>query len=179
MDNAKKIDWVIFRLSTAYGVSPRMRFDLTVNDFAMNAYTTKRLEVFLPYTYRPYIHVRDIAGAAVKLLADFQKCKNNVFNLGFSAENYQKIKIAGIIKEFMPDLGVEIVDKGIDLRDYQVDFSKIKEYLNITNRYTVRKGVEEVLGLLSQGKIDDPRDRIYFNTCIDMEDENEIRVGRP
>ena len=53
MDKVKHIDWVICRLSTAYGISPRMRFDLTVSDFTMNAFTQKYLDIYLPKTYRP------------------------------------------------------------------------------------------------------------------------------
>lgn len=159
-------NWVICRLSTIYGSSPRMRFDLTVNDFTMNAFMKKYLDVFLPYTYRPYIHVYDVAHVLLKIIENFQDIKNNVFNVGFNGENYQKIIIAEIIKEFIPDLKIEIVEKGTDLRDYQVDFSKLKKFLNVDITYTVKDGVKEIINLLRNGIIDKPYEEKYYNTNI-------------
>lgn len=126
MDKTKGLDWVICRLSTVYGVSPRMRFDLTVNDFTLNALINRYLEVFLPYTHRPYIHVSDVARIILEAVNNFNSIKHNVFNIGFNTENYQKIRIAEIIKGFIPDLDIRITEKGIDIRDYRVDFSDRK-----------------------------------------------------
>jgi nucleoside-diphosphate-sugar epimerase len=159
-------NWVICRLSTIYGSSPRMRFDLTVNDFAANAFMKKYLDVFLPYTYRPYIHVYDVAHVLLEIIENFQNVKNNVFNVGFNGENYQKITIAETIKEFIPDLKIEIVEKGTDLRDYQVDFSKLKKFLNVDITYTVKDGVKEIINLLRNGIIDNPYEEKYYNTNI-------------
>ncbi len=92
MNKINGLNWVICRLSTVYGASPRMRFDLTVNDFTMNAYMKKYLDIFLPYSYRAYIHVYDLAKVIIELIKNFEKIKNNVFNVGFSGENYQKIQ---------------------------------------------------------------------------------------
>ena len=122
MNQIKELDWIICRLSTVYGVSPRMRFDLTVSDFTMNAYIKKYLDIFLPYSHRPYIHVYDLAKIVIAMLKNFDKVKNNVFNIGFNGENYQKIQIANIVKEYIPETKIEIVKIGSDLRDYQVDF---------------------------------------------------------
>jgi nucleoside-diphosphate-sugar epimerase len=166
MEKKNGTNWVICRLSTIYGSSPRMRFDLTVNDFTMNAFIKKRLDVFLPYTYRPYIHVYDVANVILKVIENFQSVKNNVFNVGFNSENYQKITIAEIIKEHIPELRIEIVDKGADLRDYQVDFSKLKKYLDVNITYTVRDGVREITSLLQNGIIDNPYEEKYYNTNI-------------
>jgi nucleoside-diphosphate-sugar epimerase len=116
MNKINGLDWIIGRLSTVHGVSPRMRFDLTVNDFTMNAYMKKYLDIFLPYSHRPYIHVYDVAKIIMELLKNFEKVKNNVFNIGFNGENYQKIQIANIVKENIPDTKIEIVKTGSDLR---------------------------------------------------------------
>ncbi|MFH1318649.1 MAG: SDR family oxidoreductase, partial [Candidatus Omnitrophota bacterium] len=88
MDKTQGLDWVICRLSTVYGVSPRMRFDLTINDFALNGYLNKYLDIFLPLSFRPYIHVFDVAKVILKITENFSKVKNNVFNVGFNGENY-------------------------------------------------------------------------------------------
>lgn len=172
MNEAKGIDWVICRLSTVYGPSFRMRFDLTVNDFAMNAFNTKYLDVFMPYTYRPYIHVFDVANTVLEIINKFEKVKNNVFNVGFEGENYQKIQIVEAVKKFIPDLSVDIVEKGKDLRDYQVDFSKLQRYLGLKNSYTVEDGVKEVIEILRQGFITDTQNRIYYDTYPDLGEEN-------
>jgi nucleoside-diphosphate-sugar epimerase len=164
MEGAPGIDWAICRMSTVYGASPRMRFDLTVNDFAMNAYRKRYLDVFLPYTYRPYIHVYDAARVIMTMVEQFGKVRNNVFNVGFNGENYQKIKIADIVKQFIPDLKIDVVEKGTDLRDYQVDFTKLEKYLGMKNLFTVKDGVREVVDMLSLGIIGDPDADIYYNT---------------
>lgn len=166
MEKKNGMNWIICRLSTIYGSSPRMRFDLTVNDFTMNAFMKKHLEVFQPYTYRPYIHVYDVANVILKVIENFPSVKNNVFNIGFNGENYQKITIVEIIKEYIPELRIEIVDKGTDLRDYQVDFSKLKKYVDVNITYTVRDGVREITSLLQNGIIDNPYEEKYYNTNI-------------
>jgi len=164
MDEVKDIDWSICRLSTVYGVSSRMRFDLTVNDFTLNAYINHYLDIFMPYTYRPYIHVFDVANVIVNIIERFDKVKNNVFNVGFDGENYQKIQVAEIAREYISDVNIEVVDRGKDVRDYQVDFSKLREYLGIKKTHTLRDGVKEIISLLKMGLINDPKDNIYYNT---------------
>ena len=173
MSEIKGLDWIICRLSTVYGVSSRMRFDLTVNDFTMNAFMKKYLDIFLPYSHRPYIHVYDVARVIMELLKNFEKVKNNVFNVGFNGENYQKIQIASIIKENIPDTRIEIVKTGSDLRDYQVDFSKLQRYLNIKNLYTVNDGIKEVLEILKDKIITDPYKTYYYNTQPDISREED------
>ena len=168
MNKINGLDWIICRLSTVYGVSPRMRFDLTVNDFAMNAYMKKYLDIFLPYSHRPYIHVYDVAKVIMELLKNFDKVKNNVFNIGFNGENYQKIQIANIVKENIPDIKIEIVKTGSDLRDYQVDFSKLQKFINIKNSYTINDGVKEVLEILKNKIIADPYKDYYYDTLPDI-----------
>lgn len=177
MGEAKGIDWVICRLSTVYGASFRMRFDLTVNDFAMNAFTKKYLEVFRPYTYRPYIHIFDVANTVLEIIKKFKKVKNNVFNVGFDGQNYQKIQIVEAVKKFISNLSVDIIEKGQDFRDYQVDFSKLPKYLGLKNIYTVEDGVKEIIELLRQGYIPDTENRIYSNNYPDLGAEIEDRVG--
>lgn len=168
MNKINGLDWIICRLSTVYGVSPRMRFDLTVNDFTMNAYIKKYLDIFLPYSHRPYIHVYDVAKIIMELLKNFEKVKNNVFNIGFNGENYQKIQIANIVKENIPDTKIQIVKTGSDLRNYQVDFSKLKKFLNIKNTYTIKNGVEEILEILKNKIITDPYKDYYYDTLPDI-----------
>lgn len=168
LDKVKGLDWVICRFATVYGVSQRMRFDLTVNDFALAAYTKQQLDIFLPRSYRPYIHVYDVARVIKEICSNFNKAKNNIFNIGFQGENYQKIKIAEIVKKYLPATKIEILKNGADLRDYQVDFSKLKRFFGINNLFTVEDGVREVLYVLQHGLIKSPDNDVYYNTRPDL-----------
>jgi nucleoside-diphosphate-sugar epimerase len=169
MDKVSDLDWVICRLSTVYGVSPRMRFDLTVNDFALNAFINNYLDIFLPYTYRPYIHVSDVGRVISEIVKKIDRTKRNIFNIGFKGENYQKIEIAKAITKFIPETRINITGKGSDSRDYQVDFSKLQKYIDVKNTFRVESGIKEVLDLLRSGSITNPKEEIYYNTSPDME----------
>jgi nucleoside-diphosphate-sugar epimerase len=168
MDKVNDMDWVIGRLSTIYGVSPRMRFDLTVNDFTMVAFTQKKLDIFLPESYRPYIHVFDISNVMMTILDNFSKVKNNVFNIGFEGENYQKIQIANAVKAVLPDTQINILREGGDLRDYQVDFSKLHKYIDIKQVFNLEKAVNEIYFILQSGLIVHPEAPVYYNTTPNM-----------
>jgi nucleoside-diphosphate-sugar epimerase len=164
IEKVTDMNWVIGRLSTIYGASPRMRFDLTVNDFTLNAWKKQYLDIFLPESYRPYIHVFDLANIMMHVIADFDKVKNNVFNIGFPGENYQKIQIAEIVKKYIPETKIDILKEGGDKRDYQVDFSKLHRFLNVKQIFNVDKSVAEIYEMLSKGYITDPAAPVYYNT---------------
>ncbi|MFH1288896.1 MAG: hypothetical protein ABII25_09425, partial [bacterium] len=93
---------------------------------------------------------------------------NNVFNVGFNGENYRKIQIAEFVKGFISDVHVDIIKKGADLRDYQVDFSKLKKFLNIEKTFTPQDGIGEVLNLLREGIIQNPSQSYYYNLTPDL-----------
>ncbi len=163
-EKVKDMDWVIGRLSTIYGASPRMRFDLTVNDFTLNGWKKKYLDIFLPESYRPYIHVFDLANVMMNVIANFDKVKNNVFNIGFPGENYQKIQIANTVKKYIPDVKIDILKEGGDKRDYQVDFSKLHKFISVKQIFNVDKSVAEIFEMLEKGYITDPDSPVYYNT---------------
>jgi nucleoside-diphosphate-sugar epimerase len=164
MDKTKNLNWVIGRLSTIYGLSPRMRFDLTVNDFTLNGWKKKYLDIFLPESFRPYIHTYDISNIALTLLENIDTVKGNVFNIGFEGENYQKIQIAKIVQKYMPDVKIDILKEGGDLRDYQVDFSKLHKFIKVKQVFDVDKGVHEIYEILKLGLINNPEAEVYYNT---------------
>lgn len=166
MEQDLGLDWVICRLATVYGVSPRMRFDLTVNDFTAKGWFDQYIDIFLPYTYRPYIHVYDVGRVMLQIVQHFEKVRNEVFNVGFEGENYQKLAIAELVKRYLPETRIEIVREGTDRRDYQVSFAKLKRYLNVQNLYTVEDGVKQVLKLFKQKVIDTIDMPIYYDTEI-------------
>jgi nucleoside-diphosphate-sugar epimerase len=168
LEKHTELDYIICRLSTVYGLSPRMRFDLTVNDFTLNGFRKKYLDLFLPESYRPYIHVFDLASTLVQLLLNFDNVKNNVFNLGFLGENYMKIEIAEAVRKYLPEVKIDILKEGGDLRDYKVDFSKLNKWLGVKNVFNVEKSVKEIIEVLHAGIITDFDNPVYYNTTPDL-----------
>jgi nucleoside-diphosphate-sugar epimerase len=144
------------RFSTVYGFSPRIRFDLTVNEFTRNAAIYGEQEIWGPQFWRPYCHVDDLARAVVLVLeSPVEKVKANVFNVGSTEENYNKGMIIEEVCKVVPDVKVNYVDSSEDPRDYRVNFDKIKNELGFTITKTVPDGVKEIYTLLRTGIVTD------------------------
>ena len=152
------------RFATIHGVSPRMRFDLTVNEFTKELVLGRELEVFGEQFWRPYCHVYDIARAVELVLSsDEKKVAYNVFNVGDSNQNYQKLMIIEEIKKFIPDAKVKYVHKKEDPRDYRVSFEKIKRELGFNITRTVPDGIAEIIRVTRDGFIKNPDYGKYKN----------------
>jgi len=152
------------RFATIFGVSPRMRFDLTVNEFTMELLTKRRLQVFGEQFWRPYVHVRDAARAIQLVLgSSAEKVRGNVFNVGATDQNFQKQQLVEMIRPFAPGAAVEFVHKDEDPRDYRVSFTRIREQLGFRITRTVAQGVEEVASLVRRNIIANYDDRRYRN----------------
>lgn len=153
------------RFATVYGVSPRIRFDLTVNEFTRDVALGRELLIFGEQFWRPYCHVEDLAGACVRVLeADSDKVCRNVFNVGDTRENYQKKMLAEELQKLIPEMKVKYVQKNEDPRDYRVAFEKIKHELGFSITKTVPEGMKEIISILKDGIISDPDDQKYKNT---------------
>ena len=155
----------ILRFATVYGVSPRMRFDLTVNDFTREVALGEELHVFGEQFWRPYCHVEDLARACGAVIDAREDCvRSQVFGVGDTDENYQKRAIAEEILRQVPDARIRRVQRDEDPRDYRVDFSKIRDALGFRITRRMPDGVREVRELVQSGVISDPRAPIYSNT---------------
>lgn len=155
---------VCLRFSTVYGISMRPRFDLTVNEFTRELALGRELVVFGEQFWRPYCHVVDLARSVVAVLeAPEEKVAYDVFNVGDTAENYQKKMIVDAILEQLPDSRVKYVSKNEDPRDYRVNFSKIKERLGFTITMRVPDGIRQIRQVISAGFLNDPDDARYRN----------------
>ncbi len=144
------------RFATVFGVSPRMRFDLTVNEFSMVMLTEKRLQIFGEQFWRPYIHVRDAArGIQLVLVAPPEKVKHRVFNVGATDQNYRKQQLVEMIQPYVPDAVIQYVHRTEDPRDYRVSFSRINNELGFATTRTVEDGIREVVDLVRSGIIGD------------------------
>jgi nucleoside-diphosphate-sugar epimerase len=137
---------ITLRLATAFGISPRMRLDLLVNDFVHRAVNDRFLILFESHFKRNYIHVRDVARAFLHALNNLNQMKNNVYNVGLSDANLSKWELCEEIKKQVPDFYfVEAaVGKDIDQRNYIVSNEKI-EKTGFLPRYAVAHGITELI----------------------------------
>ncbi len=142
----------LLRFATVYGVSPRMRFDLTVNEFTLEMVARGKLVVFGEQFWRPYVHVADAARAVETVLgAPAERVRGEVFNAGSTEENYRKRDIVELVRPHAPAAVVEFVQKKEDPRDYRVTFTKVRERLGFAVTRTVPEGIAEVAQLVRDG----------------------------
>ena len=152
------------RFATIFGVSPRMRFDLTVNEFTAELIVRRHLVVYGEQFWRPYVHVRDAAMAIrMTLDAPVARVRRQVFNVGSSAQNFRKQQIVDLIRRRVPDATVEYVHVAQDPRDYRVSFAKIQDRLAYRTTTSVEDGVDEIARLVRQGVLTDTTDARYRN----------------
>ena len=143
----------ILRFATAFGLSPRMRYDLTVNQFVREAYFKKYLEVYDPETNRPYCHVNDFS-QIINLIVkekEIKKIQNQVFNAGGDVNNCSKLNLVKKIKKYIPAFEYNFVKNDVDKRDYIVSFEKINKVLGFQPQYRIEDGIEEILNFIKIG----------------------------
>ncbi len=137
---------VTFRLATVFGISPRMRLDLLVNDFTYRAYRDRFIVLFEEHFRRNYIHIRDVAGAFLFGLENHDRMKGQAYNVGLSSANLTKRELCEKIREYVP--GFTIISAPIgedpDKRDYIVSNAKI-EALGWRPEHTLDTGIRELL----------------------------------
>jgi len=144
---------IIFRNATVFGPSPRLRFDLVVNNLSGLAYTTKEIKMESDGTpWRPFIHILDICQAVlIALKAPPEKIHNQIVNVGDTNSNYQIKDIAEIIRNTFPGCTVSLNKNGVDKRNYRVNFDKIKKVLpGFSCKYDIAKGAKELLGIFTK-----------------------------
>ncbi|MBI5823963.1 MAG: NAD(P)-dependent oxidoreductase [Chloroflexi bacterium] len=157
---------LLFRFATLYGISPRTRFDLIVNQFVLEAFTKRELIIYQRGYSRSFVHIRDVVrGVMMGLEAEQKNIRGQVFNLGTENGNYSKNDIVNFILKRMPETVVQYKDLtfGGDMRDITVSFEKIKRVLGFDTTLTVDDGVREVLFALKSGLIRNPTDDRYRN----------------
>jgi len=150
----------ILRLSTAFGLSQRMRFDLLVNEMTRDAVEKKKITVYNPEAWRPGLHVVDIAKAIYMFLFSD---KTGVYNVGHDSLNYQKKKLCDLLQNNIPRLQVETKESSSDLRNYKVSFDKLKRDFDFQPQHTFNSGIFEIMKALHQNKFKNPYDKKYQN----------------
>ena len=152
------------RFSTVYGLSPRMRFDLTVNEFTKDLSLGKELVIFGEQFWRPYCHVKDFSNAFITVLnSPNEKVAYNVFNVGDTNENYQKQMLVDEIIKQIPNAKIKYIHKDEDPRDYKVSFEKIKRELDFNITKTVPDGIRQIIQVIKYNFILDPDNQKYKN----------------
>ena len=152
----------ILRFATAYGISPRMRFDLLVQEFIRDALIDKKISIFGPNHWRPLVHVDDIASACIMAIENSSNISGEVYNVGDNEQNYTKKSIAELVQKHVPSSTVEITESKQDLRSYKVSFDKIKNNLNFKISKTVEDGISEILNQINNHTLD-PQDSQFSN----------------
>jgi len=143
---------VILRFSTAFGLSSRPRFDLTINEFVLYALLNKTLKIYDYETWRPYCHVKDFCIVTYKILSLTDFNSYEVYNVGSKANNLRKIDIAKKIKKHLPRFKYEIVNSSIDPRNYRVDFNKISKIIGKQKFISVDEGITEIINFMKKKK---------------------------
>lgn len=137
---------VTFRLATVFGMSPRMRLDLLVNDFTHRAARDRFIVLFEEHFRRNFIHIRDVAEAFLFGIRNYERMKGQPFNVGLSSANLSKRQLCDKIKEYVPDFCIisAPVGEDPDKRDYLVSNEKI-EALGWRPRHSLDDGIKELL----------------------------------
>jgi nucleoside-diphosphate-sugar epimerase len=154
----------VLRLSTAFGISARMRFDLLVSDFTLAAVRDRKIVIFGEQFWRPFVHVQDISQAFRRVLdAEPKKVSGEVFNVGSNANNARKIELGRMVQQNVDATELEFVKRDTDPRSYRVDFSKIEKELGFNARWSIEDGIGELHEALEAGVWPDPLDGRFRN----------------
>ncbi len=137
---------ITFRLATVFGMAPRMRLDLLVNDFTYRAVNDRFIVVFEGHFKRNYIHIRDVARAFMHAIDNFETMKNEPYNVGLSDANLSKLELCEKIKEHVPSFTImeAPIGKDLDQRDYIVSNDKI-EATGFKPMYSLDMGMKELI----------------------------------
>jgi nucleoside-diphosphate-sugar epimerase len=157
---------VLLRLATLYGISPRTRFDLIVNQFVLEAYTKRHLLIYQRGYSRSFVHVRDVVrGMRLVLDASPDKVRGQIYNLGTDGGNYTKDQIVRLVLKRIPETVVEYKDLtfGGDMRDITASFAKVRQELGFEAGLDVDDGIRDLLFALKSGLIRNPLDARYRN----------------
>ena len=157
---------IIFRLATLFGLSPRMRFDMLLNQFVLDAFTRRELLIYQRGYRRSFVHVFDVVrGIVAGLEAPQKKIQKGIYNLGSEEGNFSKDDIVQMILQRLPETNVRYKDLsfGGDVRDLAVSFEKIKDELDFEATTSVNEGVREILMALKAGYFYNPQDARFRN----------------
>lgn len=147
---------VILRFATVFGLSPRLRLDLLINDFTYKAYHEKHLILYQSNFKRTFIHCRDAVDSIILSIKKYSEMKGEIFNVGSDKLNFTKIEIANKIMKATKCL-IFSSDRGTDPdeRNYEVSYKKIKK-LGFDTKINVEDGIKEILKIVKNIRLQNP-----------------------
>ena len=154
---SEKFSVTFLRLSTVFGLSYRMRFDLIINIMTMYAATKGKIMILGGgKQWRPLVHVKDVARAFHYVIeAQKDKINGEAFNVGSNNQNYQVYQVANIIKQTIPEkIDIEVAPDDPDKRNYNVNFNKMNITLGYVTKFDIQHGIMEVYNAISSGVLD-------------------------
>ena len=157
---AKRDNSTAFRFATAFGVSPRLRLDLLINDLTFKSLTEGYAVIYESHFMRTFIHVRDIARVFLFAIDNHKQMKNNVYNVGSNNMNFSKKDVCELIKSKISESYFNYADVGqdADKRNYIVSYEKINK-LGFDTTISLETGIDELIKTIPLIKMSNP----YFN----------------
>ena len=155
LNNIPDLSTTILRLATAYGMAARIRFDLLLHELIRDAWTKAKIYVYGGQSWRPIINVNDIAKAIITVMDNNNNIEaKGVFNIGSNEQNFQKLTLAEMVANRV-NVIIEETQTKKDPRNYKVSFDKAKKELNFTAAYTPEQSINQIVGALESGLIDE------------------------
>ena len=158
--SSKNFSTCVLRFGTICGLSPRMRFDLLVNDMARSAALGKTITIFAPNAWRPFLHIRDAAEIIYRCLTtQTQNIAGQIFNV--VGENYQKKQLAQLVIKHFPAVPIDIKKRPSATRDYRVSAERIAKKIHFHPNHSIKEAFIEVADAVKNGIFPDPFRTIY------------------
>jgi nucleoside-diphosphate-sugar epimerase len=155
---------VILRFGTIYGLSGRTRFDLVVNLLSAKAIVDGVITVFGSDQWRPFLHVDDAALAVyLACRAPDQVVTETIFNVGSDEQNYTLGEVGRIIKKMVPGADLQFFEIDVDRRNYRVNFDRIQRCLRFQPKWTLERGIQQVLDAIQSGEVVNYKNPRYSN----------------
>lgn len=150
-------NYVILRFATAFGISPRMRLDLLVNDFCYQAAANRSLVLYESHYRRTFIHVHDMARAFLHALDHYDTMKNEIYNVGHESMNCTKLELARCIRNFVDEFYLAIAENGHDedQRNYEVNYAKLRA-TGFMPEVSLDAGISELVNLFKYLRVNNP-----------------------
>ncbi|PZS05142.1 MAG: NAD-dependent dehydratase [Chloroflexi bacterium] len=166
------------RFGTIYGLSGRTRFDLVVNLLTAKAVVDGEITVVGGDQWRPFVHVDDAAESVARaLMAPLSLVRNEVFNVGSDDQNFTILQVGELVQSLVPESRLVSWSSDSDRRNYRVSFGKIRSKLGFSPRWTVQRGVSQVIHALESGRVADYRDPLHSNVKF-LSEEGIDRLER-
>lgn len=164
LNGGDAFDATVLRLATVYGLTPRPRFDLSINYLTKEAVLNGSGTIFGGDQWRPFVHTSDVVQAIMTVLnADTDVVAGQVYNVGSTEENYQMKEIGKILDDVIPQAKIEVDSSMVDERSYKVSFDKIEKDLGFDVGVTIPEGIERMRDAVRSGGIKDPDDPTHYN----------------